>query len=75
MGSSLNWGPFLGPKYTVDDRNSALRNLNYENYGIFLIMGNAGFISSTVAQHPPPLIKRDLERDPNLESYRYVLNP
>ena len=25
-----------------------LRTLNYANYGIFLIMGNAGFISSTV---------------------------
>ena len=24
-----------------------LRTLNYGNYGIFLIMGNAGFISST----------------------------
>ena len=26
-----------------------LRTLNYGNYGIILIMGNAGFISSTVA--------------------------
>ena len=25
-----------------------LRTLNYGNYGIFLIMGHAGFISSTV---------------------------
>ena len=25
-----------------------LRTLNYENYGIFLIMGNAGFCPSTV---------------------------
>ena len=25
-----------------------LRALNYGNYGMFLIMGNAGFISSTV---------------------------
>ena len=25
-----------------------LRALNYGNYGIFLFMGNAGFISSTV---------------------------
>ena len=25
-----------------------LRTLNYGNYGIFLIMGNAGFILSTV---------------------------
>ena len=35
---------------TVDDTNPALslRTLNYGNYGIFLIMGSAGFISSTV---------------------------
>ena len=33
---------------TVDDRNPALRTLHYRNYSIFLIMGNAGFISSTV---------------------------
>ena len=36
---------------TVDDINSALltlRTLHYGNYGTFLIMGNAGFISSTV---------------------------
>ena len=26
-----------------------LRTLNYGNYGIFLIMGNAGFCPSTVA--------------------------
>ena len=26
----------------------AFRTLNYGNYGIFLFMGNAGFISSTV---------------------------
>ena len=36
---------------TVDDRNPALplRTLNYGNYGIFPIMGNAGFISSAVS--------------------------
>ena len=28
--------------------NVTLRTLNYGNYGLFLIMGNAGFISSTV---------------------------
>ena len=35
---------------TADDRNlcMTLRTLNYGNYGIFLIMGNAGFIPSTV---------------------------
>ena len=27
-----------------------LRTLNYGNYGIFLIMGNAGFCPSTVLQ-------------------------
>ena len=27
-----------------------LRTLNYGNYGIFLIMGNAGFCPSTVVQ-------------------------
>ena len=34
----------------VDDINPALplRTLNNRNYGMFLIMGNAGFISSTV---------------------------
>ena len=34
----------------MDDINPALplRTLTYGNYGIFLIMGNAGFISSTV---------------------------
>ena len=31
-----------------------LRTLDYGNYGIFLIMGNAGFISSTVGP-PEPL--------------------
>ena len=36
---------------TVDDINPAspLRILNYENYGRFLIMGNAGFRPSTVS--------------------------
>ena len=29
-----------------------LRTLNYGNYGIFLIMGNAGFCPSTVSRHP-----------------------
>ena len=28
-----------------------LRTLNYGNYGIFLIMGNAGFCPSTVGLH------------------------
>ena len=34
---------------TVNDTNPALpRTLDFWNYGIFLIMVNAGFISSTV---------------------------
>ena len=38
------------PKGTTDDRHPCitLRTLNYGNYGIFLVMGNARFISSTV---------------------------
>ena len=55
---------------TVDDTNPALRTLNPGNYGIFLIMGNAGFTSST-----SPFLFRtfsfgDLETDPipNLEN-------
>ena len=31
-----------------------LRTLNYGNYGIFLIMGNAGFCPSTVVVDPGP---------------------
>ena len=36
-----------------------LRTLNYENYGIFLIMGNAGFCPSTVLQVLQPLVDPD----------------
>ena len=32
----------------IEILSSTLRALNYGRYGIFLIMGNAGFISSTV---------------------------
>ena len=31
-----------------------LRTLNYGNYGIFLIMGNAGFCPSSVSKYPEP---------------------
>ena len=43
-------GLSLGLNYTVDDKSciTLLMDRNYGNYGIFLIMGNAGFISSTV---------------------------
>ena len=36
--------------HIVDDINPTctLRTLNYGNYGLVLILGNAGFISSTV---------------------------
>ena len=39
-------------RITADDKilSITLRTLNYGNYGIFLIMGNAGFISSTVSR-------------------------
>ena len=39
----------VGEGYTVDDIKSCitLRTLNYKNYGKFLIVGNAGFVSST----------------------------
>ena len=37
-----------------------LRTLNYGNYGIFLIMGNAGFCPSTV---PMPLFPSNLETE------------
>ena len=33
-----------------------LRTLNYGNYGIFLIMGNAGFCPSTVVCPHSPLV-------------------
>ena len=38
--------------YSVDALKSCitLRTLNYGNFGIFLIMGNAGFISSAVCR-------------------------
>ena len=35
--------------YCLPIETSTLRALNYRNYGIFLIMGNAGFKPSTVA--------------------------
>ena len=44
---------------TVDDINPALPKepgLDYGNYGLFLIVGNAGFISSTVASLPHDVI-------------------
>ena len=38
-----------------------LRTLNYGKYGIFLIMGNAGFCPSTVVQQDPPTPAPKLE--------------
>ena len=40
----MNYCCLKDPKLTT----VALRTLNYGNYGIFLMMGNAGCISSTV---------------------------
>ena len=47
--------------------------MNYGNYGICLIMGNAGFLSSTVVQHPnfPPSRSLSL----NLEDIYRGLKP
>ena len=59
-----------------------LRTLNYGNYGIFLIMGNAGFCPSTVV-HPKPYTlipevvilefqERALTRVPRARGFRFV---
>ena len=55
----------LGHVPTVDDVKSALtlRNLNYGKYGIFLMMGHAGLISSTVlTDSPSPASALKIER-------------
>ena len=46
-----------------------LRTLNYGNYGIFLIVGNAGFISSTVV-----LLKGSDDKDLETSSWTLVLD-
>ena len=48
---------------TVDDINPALRTLDYGNYGIFLIMGNAGFISSAIGEGFPQDPSRTCVKD------------
>ena len=63
-----------------------LRTLNYGNYGICLVMGNAGFKSATVAMTvlallippPPPVMgwdpgrwENDGEPEPEVEKLRY----
>ena len=40
-----------------------LRTLNYGNYGIFLIMGHAGFCPSTVVNRAPFLVLANLIRN------------
>ena len=45
-----------------------LRTLNYGNCGIFLIMGNAGFMSSTVAVPARPLEGAMAEASANTEA-------
>ena len=63
------WGTLTGEP-TVDDTNPAftLRTLNYGKYGIFLIMGNAGFISlNPKTLNPKTLllwVMRDLYQQP-----------
>ena len=44
------WDHLFGSLHTADGQKSCmtLRTLNYGNYGIFLIMGNAGFCPSAV---------------------------
>ena len=47
------WGAGLGLGFRASRRNGTVLSMiekdpNYGNYGIFLIMGNAGFRSSTV---------------------------
>ena len=44
---------------------ATLRTLNYGNYGIFLTMGNAGFILSTVALL---MLIRNVDPNPNLHA-------
>ena len=39
---------FWGARLMIEILSMTLRTLNYGNYGIFLIMGNAGCISSAV---------------------------
>ena len=39
-----------------------LRTLNYGNYGIFLIMGNAGFCPSTVSTLPTTISLKHRQR-------------
>ena len=47
---------------------TSLRTLNYGNYGIFLIMGNAGFLSSTVPQRTKVIPKRNALSPPAEET-------
>ena len=62
-----------------------LRTLNYGNYGIFLIMGNAGFCPSTVVNRIPEVRSASSQTPTFLErvfmvmafsrSFRYKWNP
>ena len=50
-----------------------LRTLNYGNYGIFLIMGNAGFCPSTVVLilvFPILLLQKNTFGEPTFEFFR-----
>ena len=54
MGSSLNYGLMI------------LRTLNSGSFGIFLIKGNAGFISSTAGSHflAPSIVRHPYNKGP-----------
>ena len=49
-GTASNISPNNTLRLMIEILSITLRTLNYGIHGIFLIMGNAGFISSTVSQ-------------------------
>ena len=49
-----------------------LRTLNYGNYGIFLVMGNAGFVSSTVVHADARRIGHRPHCSPNMVSSPFL---
>ena len=50
-----NLNPRLGMLLLMIEILQTLRTLDYGNYGLFLMMFNAGLISSTVSLNPKPL--------------------
>ena len=51
-----------------------LRTLNYGNYGIFLIMGNAGLCPSTVCARMPATRTENSPKCINTDLMRYIQN-